>query len=244
MNNNSSNINNYNNGILDNAIMEIKKNKCCNTRYIKAPSETITIKETITANSGEEAKVIDEKVNNNHNLSFIIPKGQDGSSIPNKIASSYIVSFNFDYPSDGKEINIKNRLPLERKELDTDNIIILDSNNNTIKFNKIGHYKINITVNARIPITNDIKNDFITLAFRKIDTDNIYIAGSLLYKNDDIKQINLQGIIAISDINELYELINLSNKSIYLNTPDILNIDSNSYFTNNSITMIIEYLGR
>ncbi len=242
MNNNSSNKNTCNSGILDNAIMEIKKNKCC--KYILRPSDTITIGETITANPGEEAKVIDKKLNNNHNLSFIIPKGQDGSSIPNKIKAAYIVSFNFDYPNDGLEVQAKKRLPLERKELDTDNILVLDSNNNTIKFNQIGNYKINITVNVRIPISNDIKNDFVTLAFRKIDTDNIYIANSLIYKFDDIKQVNLQGIIAINDINESYELVNLSNKSIYLNTPDLLNINSNSYFTNNSITMIIEYLGR
>ena len=74
----------------------------------------------------------------------MIPKGKDGldgENIPNKINAAYIVAFNKDYLDDGYEILKGERLPLQRKEIDTNNIVELDSNNNTIKFNKEGYYK-------------------------------------------------------------------------------------------------------
>lgn len=53
-----------------------------------------------------------------------------------------------------------------------------------------------------------------------------------------------QGIIAVNDISNAYELVNLSPEIIYLDTPILGNISSGSYFTNSLITIIIEYLGR
>lgn len=54
----------------------------------------------------------------------------------------------------------------------------------------------------------------------------------------------MEGMLAITDTKKEFELVNLSNKSIYLITPDIENIKSKSYFTNSLVTVFIEYLGK
>ena len=53
-----------------------------------------------------------------------------------------------------------------------------------------------------------------------------------------------QGIIAVENIANAYELVNLGNQTIRLNTPNLGDIQSGSYFTNSILTMVIEYLGR
>ena len=78
MNENFIKKSNCNSNILNNAINEINKNKLNRPRYVLAKSETITIKDTITVDSNTSAKVIDNKVNDNHILTFMIPKGKDG----------------------------------------------------------------------------------------------------------------------------------------------------------------------
>lgn len=250
MNENFIKKSNCGSNILNNAINEINKNKLNRPRYVLAKSETITIKDTITVDSNTSAKVIDNKVNDNHILTFIIPKGKDGldgENIPNKIKAAYIVAFNKDYLDDGYEILKGERLPLQRKEIDTNNIVELDSNNNTIKFNKEGYYKISFNAYVRVPYFNekfDPKIDFATLAFRKVGTDNIYVGASSFYRNEETLNIHAEGILSIDSTNDLYELSNLSKRNIYLNTPDLQNIDSDSYFTNSSLTLIIEYLGK
>lgn len=312
MNNNSLIKNDCNSSIVNEAINEINKNKCCCPRYIRGPkgeADTITIVETLTGDPGCEALVNEKKVGNNHILSFVIPrgdigptgpagfgvrilgnyntlddlirehptgnvgdgymignnlyiwsdnqgawanigeikgpKGDPGEAGPEKIGAAYLVSFNSNYPKDGYEIFEDERLPIERKELDTNDICVLD--NNTIKFNKIGHYKITFTVYAKVPYFNtsyDPEIDFVSLGFKQVNTDNIYIGSSYFIKDEEVKQITGQGIIAVNDINAQYELANTSKRTIYLNTPDVNNIKSNSYFVNTPITLIVEYLGR
>lgn len=299
-----------NSNIVNNAIKEINKNKCCCQRYIRGQADTITIAETLTGDPGCDALVNEKKVGNNHILSFVIPRGEigptgpsgfgirilgtynnlndlirehptgnvgDGYMVgdslyiwsdnqgtwanvgqikgdkgdrgepgPEKIGAAYLVSFNTNYPVDGYEIFEDERLPIQRKELDTDNIITLE-NDNVIKFNKIGHYKVTFTAYVTVPYFNgsyDPNVDFVSIGFRQSNTDNIYIGSSCLIKKEETTQILGQGIIAVNSTSDLYELINLSKRTIYLNTPDITNIKSNSYFTNAPITILIEYLGR
>ena len=249
MNDNLIKKSNCNSNILSNAINEIKKNKN-RPKYVLAKSETITIGDTITVDSNTSARVIDKKVKDNHVLTFVIPKGKDGldgENMPNKISAAYLVTFNENYLDDGYEIFEGERLPIQRKEIDTNNIIELDSNNNTIKFNKDGYYKISFNAYVRVPYFNgtyDPKIDFVTLAFRKVGTDNIYVGASNLYRNEETLSIRAEGILSIDNTDDLYELSNVSKRTIYLNTPDIRNINSNSYFTNSSLTLIIEYLGK
>lgn len=250
MNDNFVKKSNCSSNILNNAISEINKNKLNRPRYVLAKSETITIGNTITVDSNTSARVIDKKVKDNHVLTFVIPKGKDGldgENMPNKISAAYLVTFNENYLDDGYEIFEGERLPIQRKEIDTNNIIELDSNNNTIKFNKDGYYKISFNAYVRVPYFNgtyDPKIDFATLAFRKVGTDNIYVGASNLYRNEETLSIQAEGILSIDNTDDLYELSNVSKRTIYLNTPDIRNINSNSYFTNSSLTLIVEYLGK
>lgn len=172
-------------------------------------------------------------------------KGPKGDNGPQKIKSSYLVTFNNNTTYEGLTINSLERLPIGRIELDIDKLINLNSNDNTISFNETGYYKISFIINARIMQNNDFdpNTDFISIGLREVNTDNIYIGSSKFIYNNSYNTLNAEGIISVIDTNKNYELVNLSKKDIYLNTPDIINIKSNSYFTNPLISIIIEYLG-
>ena len=157
---------------------------------------------------------------------------------------AYLVNFNHQTTVDGMKIETNTRLPIERKELDTDNIVTLNTNDNTIKFNRLGCYKVSFIVSAKIINENEFNpnKDFITIGLRLVNTDSIYIGSSKWIYNGEYNTITGSGLLSINDINNNYELVNLSPKDIYLNTPDIIYIKSNSYFTNCLITMTIEYV--
>lgn len=270
----------------------------------KGDADLITIRNTITAESYEEAKVIDDYKNNIHNLDFVIPKGKDGTGFnilgyyntldellkehnkgsigdsyiidkdlyiwdsnnntwknvgeikgpkgdqgepgPLKLKSSYLVLFNNGTQSDGIPVLPKGRLPLSRVEIDNAKIISFDKNNNTIKFNLPGHYKITFNVSAYPNVTQidfDPSRDFVSIGFKETDTDNTYIGTSEWVFNGEPILLNGQGIISVPDTNKNYELCNLSKETIFLNSPDIRDISSSSYFINPLITIIIDYLG-
>lgn len=197
-------------------------------------------------NEGDFADVTIEENGMDEIINFTLPKGPKGDDGPNKIKASYLVTFNDNVDYTGTLINSLERIPIGRKELDIDNLINLNTNDNTMSFNLIGYYKITFIVNARI-LTNDNfnpDNDFISLGLRLIDTDNVYIgAGKWIY-NNEYNTITGQGILAVNDTNNIYELVNLSKEKVYLNTPDIINIKSISYFTNPLVNVIIEFLGK
>ena len=178
------------------------------------------------------------------------PKGDFGPTGPSGITyirSSYIVTFNDGTDIDGIKVESNERLPIDRMELDVSNLITLNPNDRTIKFNETGYYKIMFTVSA-YPAVNDIEfdptKDIVSIGFRQTNTDNAYIGvGQWVYNAEPVELIG-QGIIAVIDKEETYELANLGKYPIYLLTPDIKNIASKSYFSNPLITIIIEYLGR
>lgn len=173
------------------------------------------------------------------------PTGPQGTDGINVVRSAYLVTFN-PGTNDGIEIKVNSRIPIERKEIDLTNLITLN-NDKTISFNEIGYYKLTITVSAYIQapdITFDKHRDFVSIGFREVNTDNIYIGASEWIYNEKATQIISHGIIAVTNTNNLYELSNLSKNTIYLNTPDIIDINSNSYFSNSLVTITIEYLDR
>ena len=133
------------------------------------------------------------------------------------------------------------------EELDTNNICELDTNENIIQFNKDGYYKITFIVNAYVPYFDtefDPNIDFVSIAFRLANTDNVFIGDSQWIYDESSLKIIAQGIITVENIANAYELVNLSKRSIYLSTPDLTNINSNSYFTTAPVTLIAEYLGK
>lgn len=289
---------------------ELCKPSCCfiGPTGPRGEADTLTIRNTITAESGTDAKVIDSGIDGNHILDFVIPQGPPGTGIsilgsynsydellkehpvgnigdsyligedlyvwsdnkkdwqdagkvkgprgpigptgPSGTAnfrSAYIVTFNDGTSIDGIEVESNKRLPIDRVELDISSLVTIDSINKTIKFNELGYYKISFTVSA-YPAVNDVDfdptKDIVSIGFREINTDNSYIGvGQWVYNAEPVQLLG-QGIIAVIDKENLYELVNLGKYPIYLLTPDIRNIESKSYFSNSLITMIIEYLGR
>lgn len=169
------------------------------------------------------------------------PKGEDGLTL---IKTAYIVTFNNGTTADGIAVNSNSPIPLSRVELDTTNLINL--NNNIVTFNEIGYYKISFTISA-YPIVKSIDfnpdNDIVSIGFREKESNNTYVGVGQWVYNGEAIELYAQGIISVVDTNKQYELANLSKEAIYLNTPDIRNIITNSYFSNSLVTLIIEYLG-
>lgn len=171
-------------------------------------------------------------------------KGEKGEK--GEIESAYLITFNAGTTYDGLAVNSNDRLPIDRKELDDNNLITLNTDEETIKFNKVGHYRISFNVSARA-LPNDTifdkTKDIISIGLREINTDNIYIGSSSWVYNEEYITITSQGIVVVNDINKEYELVNLSPNTIYLNTPDIKYIKTSSYFANAIVNIIIENHG-
>lgn len=175
------------------------------------------------------------------------PTGATGPTGPTLLHSAYFVTFNDGTREDGIPIAAGERLPISRAEIDVSNLAQLDTTNKTIKFNKIGYYNITFTVSAYTKQTNtdfDPTKDLVALGFRLINTDNVYIGTSEFIYNEEIKQLLAQGIIAVENTDNLYELVNLSKQEIYLNSPDNKNLGTHSYFANSLVTITVNYLGR
>lgn len=94
------------------------------------------------------------------------------------------------------------RIPLTRKEIDTQNILELDTNNNLITFNKNGTYKVTTILYGYCKTSKDSfdeNKDFISIGLRGINTDNIYVGASQWIKFEKTLPIFAQGIITIND---------------------------------------------
>lgn len=171
-------------------------------------------------------------------------KGEPGSTLSK---AAYIVTFNDSMKVNGVDVLSNNRLPLDRMELNINDLVTLDSDNKTIKFNEIGYYKITFTLSA-YPLVNGIDfdptTDIVSVGFREVNTDNIYIGvGEWVYNGEPVELVG-QGVISVVSTDSLYELCNLSKSTIFLETPDLKNIASSSYFSNPLVTVVVEYLGR
>ncbi len=173
------------------------------------------------------------------------PTGPAGTNIAR---SAYLVTFNDGSSPTGITINSNDRLPIDREELDLSNLITLDTQDETIKFNTEGYYKITFTVSAYIQLASNStfnkQTDFVSLGFKKINSNDVYIGTSQWVSNEVAVELVGQGIIAVNNTADLYELVNLSQRQICLDAPDLKNTASTSYFTTPYLTIVIEYLGR
>ena len=209
--------------------------------------DTVSVRSVRTGEPGTEAIINDIKTNNHHDLDFIIPAGPTGPAGPERISrAAYLVSYNDGTSANGIPVNADERLPIDRKEIDMSELVTLDSNEELIKFNEIGYYKVTFTINTYSTSNAQFNpdNDFVSVGLRHVDTDEIYVGTSNWTYNSEVQQLTAQGIISIVDTTDEYELVNLTNHIIFLNSPDIKNINSKSYFANSFLTIIIEYLGR
>lgn len=235
---------------------DIKKKKSNCYCYIMGPTgpagpqgegETITIRNTITGDPDTSAKVIDTIQDKKHILDFVIPRGEKGDEGPNRIRAAYLVTFNDGTSADGIPVPSTDNIPIDRIELDISNLVTLDSENDSIKFNIPGYYKVSFSISA-YPTVNgpdfDPTTDIVAVGLREANTDNIYVGVSQWVYNAEPVQLTADGIISIVDINKNYELANLGKSTIFLETPSLTNIASKSYFVNSLVTILIEYLGR
>ena len=226
-------------------------------------AESIVVEDVKTAEPDEQAQVRDTFEDRTHHLEFVIPKGAtgpqgevgptgpqgiQGPTGPYQIKTAFVVSYNDDpttFPSEGKEITSNGRLPLMRKETDYGGIIELDSNDNTIQFNQTGVYKITFTVNAYVKKTGsdfDPETDFVAVAFRAADSDEIIAAGNTWCSVECASNVVGQGVFVVSDVATAYELVNLQVKSVYINGCDITQTVSQSYFGGPMVSMVITKL--
>lgn len=218
--------------------------------------DRILVGKTETLDANARARVEDTYDGKTHTIDFYIPQGFDGikgekgdvgptgPQGPSLIEMAYLAKFIDNFTNDGIEVKELGNLPLTRKEIDNKNIVMLE--NDTIKFRKIGHFKVSFKVNAYVKKNDtnfDSNKDFVALGFKPKDSDNIYIGASAFIPDEVSREITADGILVVLDTNVEYNLVNLSNHSIYLKTPDLKNINSNSYFVNSPVTIIIEYLG-
>lgn len=207
-------------------------------------SDSIIVRSTETANPGTDAQVIDTMVNNIHMLDFVIPRGNDG---PTLLRSAYLVTFNTNTIVGGIPIEPNKNLPISRVELDISNLLEVDEVNGLIKFNEEGYYKIYFTVSAYPEVTGvdfDPTKDIVSIGFKETGTDNVYLGvGQWVYNGEPV-ELSACGIISVVDTAVTYELSNLSKYKIFLETPDLVNLSSKSYFSNPLVTIVIDYLGR
>ena len=113
--------------------------------------------------------------------------------------SVYVVTFNDGTSADGILVTSGERLPLDRLELDIIDLITLDSNEEIIQFNVEGYYKITFTLSAYSQPANtdfDPTTDFVSLEFRLVDTENLYIGASSWSYFEEASQMVGQEIIA------------------------------------------------
>ena len=89
----------------------------------------------------------------------------------------------------------------------------------------------------------DKYKDIISVGFREVNTDLVYIGDSKWIYNDEPATLIATGILSINNPEKKYELVNISENTLYLITPFINNLNTNSYFANSTVTLLIEYLG-
>ena len=172
------------------------------------------------------------------------PTGPTGPTGPEIINSSYLVSFNESYPTDGYMVASGARLPITRQEININTICTL--NDNAITFSKIGYYQVTMIVHGYTKSqsgTFDKNKDIISVGFRQVGTDLIYIGCSKWIYNDQPETLFATGILSIDNTEETYELSNISDSTLYLISPFINDLNTNSYFTNSTVTLLIQYLG-
>ena len=82
------------------------------------------------------------------------------------------------------------------------------------------------------------------IGFRETGTDHIYVGISSFIYNGEAGLVTSTGIISVVDTAVTYELANIGNYPIYLDSPLQANIKAKSYFANPLVVLIIDYLGR
>lgn len=175
-------------------------------------------------------------------------KGEPGRDLTLKMRSAYIVTYLENQTDEGLRVESKARLPLTRVELDPNQYVTLNTDDNTFNFNVAGWYRVAMTVSAYTNYADDQAfnqdTDFVAVGLCEVGTDNIYVGSSQWIYDEFPIPMFAQGIISVPVPNKTYEIINATNREIYLSTPKLEHTASKSYFLTLPVSIVIEYLGR
>ncbi len=112
---------------------------------------------------------------------------------------------------DGLIVPAGGRIPLTTLKVNDENLITL--NDNTIRFNRCGLYKIDFVVDTYTQ--NPTATEQIALGFKRvIDSTTLFTAGMRITTPSN--QIVGTGVIRVRNVRELYELVNLNTNPIRL----------------------------
>lgn len=175
-------------------------------------------------------------------------KGEKGDNGSEKIKEAYFVTLNDvdnTVPVNGLEVASGARLPIKRKEVDTANLFVLDSNDNTIQFNSLGTYEVIFTTNAYVQKTGtdfDASTDFVSIGFRAVDSEIIFAgANTWSAENVAINTVGI-GIFEVTSIAEPFEIVNLQKKPMFINGGKINQTITHSYFSCPIVSILIKKL--
>ena len=181
------------------------------------------------------------------------PKGDQGEAGPTGVAQiqgTYLTTLrdpSFPIPDTGLEIPSGGRLPIKfiHANSSRETILTLNSNENTITFNSRGVYEVIATFNGFVKFSGnsfDVKTDFVSVGFREVDSDNVYIGCNDYSSTPEPHNITMIGMLQIADATKPYEIVNLQKKPLFLIGGEKSQTLTNSYFTTPILTLIIKKL--
>ncbi len=170
------------------------------------------------------------------------PQGPTGPTGTNSIPTLFALTFNEEMPKGGVVVNPTDRIPLETEIYDNDKIFYVSNGNNTITIMKAGVYKVYFTVQARATGQTSGLDDsnVISIGFRRLEDPTVYAGNSVWGNKTTPTTIVGQGIINLTYPNQLFELVNLGRFPIYLQSPDVDTLNTESSFISPLVSIIIE----
>lgn len=170
------------------------------------------------------------------------PQGIQGVPGPLEIPTLYVMTSYSDNPSGGIKVDADDRLPLETKVTDNTNSFYVTDRNNTITFLRKGMYRVDFIVQARTSdgVSALEASNIISIGFRKIEESTVYAGNSVWGSAQTPTTISGFGIVNLTYPNQLFELVNLGKYPIYLQSPKLDSLGTESSFANPVVTIMIQ----
>ncbi len=170
------------------------------------------------------------------------PTGATGPTGTSYTPTLFVITFNETVPPGGLKVDPDDRLPLETEIYDSDNLFYVSNVNNTITFMEKGIYKIDFTVQAHASeqINNQEAANIISVGFVKQEEPTVYAGNSVWGSKTTPTTISGHGIINLTYPKQLFELLNLGKYPIYLQSPKIDSLSTESSFASPIVTIMIQ----
>lgn len=170
------------------------------------------------------------------------PQGIQGIPGPLEIPTLYTVTSNEGIPSDGFKVDPDERIPLEIEVLDNTNNFYVSSQNNTITFLRQGIYRIDFVIQARTStqVSAQDGSNIISIGFRRLDESTVYAGNSVWGSQTTPTTIVGHGIVNLTYPKQLFELVNLGKFPIFLQSPKIESLGTESSFASPIVTIMIQ----